>query len=104
MGQFRKLPLVVEAFRLGEEWPNWWAVAVTANRAIAYNEDGRWRGGPDYAMISTLEGEMRANKGDWIVRGVFGELYPVKPEIFAATYEPLDKPLSPNPSLTKGAG
>lgn len=37
--------------------------------------------------ISTLEGEHRVTPGDWIVRGVKGEHYPVKPDIFAATYD-----------------
>jgi len=39
-------------------------------------------------IISTLEGEMVAVPGDWIIRGVQGEFYPCKPDIFAATYEP----------------
>ena len=39
--------------------------------------------------IETLEGTMRANAGDWIIRGVKGELYPCKPDIFEATYEPV---------------
>ena len=38
--------------------------------------------------IQTLEGTMRADAGDWIIRGVKGELYPCKPDIFEATYEP----------------
>lgn len=38
-------------------------------------------------FISTLEGVMRCQKGDWIVRGVAGEYFPVKPEIFAVNYE-----------------
>jgi hypothetical protein len=43
----------------------------------------------DEVYIQTLEGEMRAVDGDWIIRGVQGELYPCKPAIFAATYEPV---------------
>ena len=39
------------------------------------------------AFIRTLEGTMRADMGDWIIRGVKGELYPCKPDIFEATYE-----------------
>jgi hypothetical protein len=38
--------------------------------------------------ITTLEGVMRADPGDWIIRGVKGEFYPCKPDIFEATYEP----------------
>ena len=46
--------------------------------------------GPDADIaIRTLEGEMRAIPGDWIIRGVQGEFYPCKPDIFAATYEPV---------------
>ena len=37
--------------------------------------------------IPTLEGTMTASAGDWIIRGVEGEVYPVKPSIFDATYE-----------------
>ena len=38
-------------------------------------------------MIHTLEGDMRVSAGDWIIRGVQGEFYPCKPDIFKATYE-----------------
>ena len=38
-------------------------------------------------VIPTLEGDMIASKGDWIIRGVQGEYYPCKPDIFEATYE-----------------
>lgn len=44
----------------------------------------------DFLYIGTLEGEMCAAPGDWIIRGVKGEIYPCKPDIFAATYEPAD--------------
>jgi hypothetical protein len=39
-------------------------------------------------IIRTLEGGMTASPGDWIIRGVQGEFYPCKPDIFEATYEP----------------
>lgn len=41
-------------------------------------------------MIRTLEGDMRVAYGDWIIRGVQGEFYPCKPDIFKQTYEPVD--------------
>lgn len=41
-------------------------------------------------IIETLEGDMRASPYDWIIRGVRGEYYPCKPEIFAETYEVVD--------------
>lgn len=40
--------------------------------------------------IETLEGTMRAEPGDWIIKGVKGEYYPCKPDIFALTYEPVE--------------
>jgi hypothetical protein len=42
---------------------------------------------PEHIRIRTLEGTMRAEKGDWIIRGIKGEFYPCKPDIFAATYD-----------------
>jgi len=51
-----------------------------------------WRndtGGP--IQVSTLEGQMTANPGDWIITGIKGELYPCKPDIFEATYEPYEE-------------
>jgi hypothetical protein len=48
-------------------------------------------------FIPTLEGEMRADVGDWIIRGVQGEFYPCKPDIFDATYEPPAEPESETP-------
>jgi len=46
-------------------------------------------GRPATLDIDTLEGTMSANAGDWIIRGVQGEQYPCKPDIFDATYEPV---------------
>jgi hypothetical protein len=43
----------------------------------------------DDITIYTLEGKMKATKGDWIIKGVKGELYPCKPDIFEMTYEPV---------------
>lgn len=45
---------------------------------------------PKEVIIKTLEGDMLASKGDWIVTGVNGEQYPVKPDIFKKTYEPVE--------------
>lgn len=44
---------------------------------------------PEGIRISTLEGDMLATVGDWIIRGVQGEFYPCKPDIFEATYDPV---------------
>ena len=47
--------------------------------------------GSDAFIIQTLEGDHLARKGDWIIRGVHGEFYPCKPDIFAKTYEPAEE-------------
>lgn len=44
----------------------------------------------DVIVIETLEGDMEASVGDYIIRGIQGEFYPCKPTIFAASYEPAD--------------
>lgn len=44
-------------------------------------------------VMRTLEGTMTARKGDWIIKGVKGEFYPCKPDIFEATYEPATEEL-----------
>lgn len=44
-------------------------------------------GSPGFIVINTLEGPMRLNPQDWAIKGVKGEFYPVKPDIFAATYD-----------------
>lgn len=49
------------------------------------HEDGK-----DFVVIDTLEGSIRANVGDYIIRGVNGEFYPCKPDVFAKTYEKED--------------
>lgn len=85
--KYRKKPIVIEAFKLGSGWPDWFHDRHIKNEVTTHNLDDRPRGGPDYALIHTLEGVMRAENGDWIIKGVKGELYPCKPDIFEATYE-----------------
>lgn len=79
MGKYRKKPVVIEAWRIGsldEPRPQW----------LIDSKDTRG-GGDSYIEIHTLEGVMRGNRGDWIIRGVKGELYPCKHDVFQATYE-----------------
>ena len=57
-------------------------VCSDTKRCIAHDGDC-----PHFIVIPTLEGTMRADIGDWIIRGVQGEFYPCKPSIFEATYE-----------------
>lgn len=90
MARFRKKPVEVEAW---------------CNNGRTYGdvyELASWCGGHaetgGQIVIPTLEGDMRADVGDWIIRGVKGEFYPCKPDIFDATYEPAPAtPESPEP-------
>lgn len=84
--KFRKKPVVIEAFEVHPEDnqtrrlpPGWLVDALMAGTVKPLAG-----GGLD---IHTLEGVMRAEVGDWVIQGVKGELYPCKPDIFAATYE-----------------
>lgn len=76
--RFRKKPIVIEAFQLkGNEfthWPDFMRIWAMRDGAVCL-------------LINTLEGEMIARQDDWIIKGVKGEFYPCKPDIFAATYE-----------------
>ncbi len=77
---YRKKPVAVEAFKLDkDEKPNWFLSAIDSGKAIL-NEDGS-------AEIITLEGTHHALPTDFIIKGVKGELYPCKADIFDATYE-----------------
>lgn len=98
MTQYRKKPVVIEAWQwhgeqnrtlLGSGAPDWLADSESVYGTF---HPGKVRvveetDGKAYLTIKTLEGEMTANPGDWIIKGVKGELYPCKPDIFAATYE-----------------
>jgi hypothetical protein len=65
--------------------PKWLWEALESSVARSTN-------GTDPFIITTLEGDHTANPGDWIIRGVKGELYPCKPDIFELTYEPVGEP------------
>ena len=91
--KFRKKPVVIEAF----QWtidvvPDWWREVQDVRVDVRTGS----------AIIPTLEGEMRAQIGDWIILGIAGEVYPCKPDIFEATYEPCNlkaeqKPVAKEP-------
>ena len=90
--RYRKKPVVVEAFQLkdshfvdthmpGYGTPTWFKDSVGVVVTMNFSMNG------NSCTIETLEGEMQASIDDWIIRGVKGELYPCKPDIFEATYE-----------------
>ena len=98
MAKFRKKPVVIEAFCLSRDgWPDWFHDRVTANDIITHYVDPRDERRADpfekcaiWCEIKTLEGVMRGDAGDFIIRGVQDEIYPCKPDIFAATYEAVE--------------
>lgn len=83
MSRFRKKPVEVEAMLFAAPWE---PVQEFCGSLRLISAAGS---GVAFGVIPTLEGDMRAEVGDWIIRGVQGEFYPCKPDIFAATYEPV---------------
>jgi hypothetical protein len=88
--KFRKKPVVIEAV----QWTGNNLEEVLEHTGVHESardwsiERFRAKVDADGLKIFTLEGDMRATVGDWIIRGVKGEVYPCKPDIFATTYEP----------------
>jgi hypothetical protein len=76
--KFRKKPVVIDAWK--------WVGSVFD---IDELPPSCYIGSDQTLIIPTLEGPMVASKGDWIIKGVNGEFYPCKPDIFAKTYEPV---------------
>lgn len=87
MAKFRKKPVVIEAIVYS---------GINGDAIKRFTQGGCYlditnSNAPRF-MIRTLEGEHIASVGDYIIKGVKGEFYPCKPDIFAATYEPLPTP------------
>lgn len=91
--QFRKKPVVIEAVQWnGRNFDQCMRfMGDNGGHKLAYEdaEEGAYKTGNLY--IRTLEGVMTANVNDWIIKGVNGEFYPCKPDIFDKTYEPIEK-------------
>jgi hypothetical protein len=87
MAKFRKVPVEIEAV----EWIDGRISEVTPWISEGLNKNPKEEGAiiriGDDVFITTLEGNMKASNGDFIIRGVQGEIYPCKPDIFKATYE-----------------
>lgn len=99
MARYRKKPVVIEAFQMtperrmnNAEWPQWLHEAWNKepHEAGSLHRADMSAQLPDLLEITTLEGMHLVSWGDWIIRGVKGELYPCKDEIFAMTYEAAD--------------
>jgi hypothetical protein len=86
MAMYRKKPVVINAVQWdgtveeATDIINW---ILTGELVARYHDDPA-------IMIDTLEGTMRADPMDWVIRGVNGEFYPCKPDIFAQTYEAVE--------------
>jgi hypothetical protein len=87
MPRYMKKPVEIIAHCIGADgWPDEIWEGVNRNEIrlyLARASDGKTHG---HVEIHTLEGVMRGEVGDWIIRGVKGEFYPCKPDIFAMTY------------------
>ena len=80
--RFRKRPVEIDAIH--------YASVDDASAVVEFVAQGELAIEGDRILIPTLEGPLAATLGDWVVRGVQGECYPVKPDIFATTYEPVE--------------
>ena len=90
--KFRKKPVVVEAELYDGSKESIAKILKLGNSVMLYSDHLRIKTlavmlYSDHLRINTLEGMHRADIGDWIIKGVKGELYPCKPDIFGQTYE-----------------
>ncbi len=83
MPKYRKKPVVIEAWQFTE--------ANIDNGVLNHIPMHLGIGSELFATIETLEGDMRASLGDYIIRGICGEFYPCKPDIFEQTYERVEE-------------
>jgi hypothetical protein len=87
MPMFRKKPVVIEARQLTNEPDEARILAEWCGGHWSPDSDPDGSNEMQFIVISTIEGKMLASPGDWIIKGVAGEFYPCKPDIFDATYE-----------------
>jgi hypothetical protein len=91
MAKFRKKPVVIDAHQWTGDWKalDAWIVSMGYDAWETAADDGTamWLNDDRTLTIPTLEGDHTAQVNDWIIRGVQGEFYPCKPDIFEATYE-----------------
>lgn len=90
--RYRKIPVEIEAREFTwdtiDEVAEWCGAEIRRTRVMML--DGQPFGGHRRMFINTLEGEMAADVGDWIIKGVVGEFYPIKAPIFHETYARID--------------
>lgn len=86
MKRFRKKPVVIHAI----QWDGKRSTIESLEAAGLSLPPVRNLSGGAPLVVRTLEGDMRAELGDWIIKGVNGEFYPCKPDIFEKTYDAAD--------------
>ena len=92
MAKYRKKPVVIDAIHYNgwdktlifSEWPTWLNTAIDGNIIFLDESD-------EVLKINTPEGCMSLSEGDYLIRGVKGEIYPCKPEIFEMSYEEVEE-------------
>ena len=89
MSHYRKKPVVIEAERVDRDKlhrlsPEFRAAVC---HGVCNKGERKYDNGCAMPHVHTLEGTMHLSDGDWLIRGVQGEFYPCKPDIFEATYE-----------------
>lgn len=89
MPLYRKKPVIIEAEQFTREhFPE----MLKHDKDTTIEGVASWIGDDGRRIdILTLEGTMTAHEGDWIIKGVNGEFYPCKPDIFEKTYEPVEE-------------
>lgn len=89
--RWRKKPVVIAAMRWDGTLSGAVEIVAWVNKeAVGQVEEARAVGDPIVIEILTLEGAIYASPGDWIIRGVAGEFYPCRNDIFEATYEAVE--------------
>lgn len=83
--KFRKKPVVIEAIQWNATFERYNEICKFVGESLQTNYCGNSQ--PQLIYIKTLEGEHTASPNDWIIKGIKGECYPCKPDIFEATYE-----------------
>jgi hypothetical protein len=90
--KFRKKPVVIEAVQwTGDNWDDVSWFLIDAQAGYTFDRGPGQAPGEAALSVNTLEGPMRVSLNDWVIRGVQGECYPCKPDIFAATYDPVEE-------------
>lgn len=87
--KYRKKPVVIEAIQITDDISIASIFGWMSANGVECRVSGESR--PFGLEITTLEGVMKADPGDWIIKGVQGEFYPCKPDIFASTYDRVQK-------------